>query len=260
MRWIFYLILLFPIYAPGQDLKAIPITGMPLKADRFVGVDDYKNLYFINGNVFHKKNQEKDLQFSDLQLGAISSVDLINPLRITLFYAQFNMAVILDNALNEITRVDFNKLENFKNVTQARTASDRRLWIFNNDLRQIELFDYQNLNVGASSPPLVDAVLKMASNFNTCWVYTGKKLQAFNNYGSLVYTLNVDDLDKIWLFQDTIFALKKGQLLLLDKERQSFKNTGLDENGLHQLFWAQEILYIYTGNCLKTYNLSIPKD
>ena len=260
MRLFLYLSILLPFFAKAQEIEVVPIAQKSLTIDRFIGVDEYKNLYFINGNVFHKQTAKKDFQYSDLQLGTVTSVDIINPLRITLFYEKVNMAVILDNALNEITRVDFNQLENFKNVTHARTASDRRLWIFNSDLRQVELFDYRNNSVRVTSPPLPDPVMEMASNFNTCWVYTGKKLQAFNNYGSLIYTLAANDLERIRQFRDHILAIKNGKLVTLNKVQHDFIDVNLDEKELDQLFWTGEILYIYNGNSLSTYNLKLPKN
>lgn len=85
MRGLIFLFILIPLFAVAQELKVIPIVQIPLVADQFIGVDEYKSLYYIKGNIFHKTSTEKTYQFSDLQLGPISSVDLINPLRITLF-------------------------------------------------------------------------------------------------------------------------------------------------------------------------------
>lgn len=259
MHWFLYLIVFLPVFATAQNLKAVSIAQTPLNVDRFIGVDEYQDLYYINENVFHKKSSKKNLQFSDLQLGSITTADIVNPLRITLFYEQFNTAVILDNALNEIIRIDFNKIEDFKNITHARTASDQRLWIFNRDLRQLELYDYRNNNVRITSPPLAAAAEQMVSDFNTCWIYTGKTLQAFNNYGSLLYSMEAEGLDQLYQFRQSILAVRDGKVTVLDKNKKKFKTVDLDEKVLDQLYWAQEILYIYNGKTLNTYSLNFSK-
>ena len=41
----------------------------------------------------------------------IKKVDLINPLKVTLFYEEFNTVVLLDNQMNEIQKIDFSKNE-----------------------------------------------------------------------------------------------------------------------------------------------------
>ena len=260
MRWIFILAFLLPHLALAQDLKALPVSQTPLTVDQFIGADDYHNLYYINDNVFHKKSPEKDFQFSGLLLGPISSVDIINPLRITLFYAQVNTAVILDNTLNEITRVDFNQSPDYKNVSHVRTASHRKLWIFNTDLQQLELFDYQNRRTTITSPPVTKKIIAMTSNFNTCWLYDGSALQAYNNYGSQLYTLTIDDLKKIYEFQGNLLAIKNHKIVLIGKDPQKLTAVDFNENEPYELYWAYEILYIYNGKSLNTYSLKIPNN
>lgn len=260
MRNLFLLLFLFPQLHFSQEYKAVFINKQELDADQFIGVDDYKNLYTINGRVFYKISPEKTYQFSDLQLGAISSVDLINPLRITLFYDQFNTAVILDNTLNEITRINFNQLENFRNVSFARTASDRRLWVFNVDLQQLELFDYQANRIIASSPPLSNAATAMTSNFNTCYVYTGETLKSYNNYGSLINTMAISGLSQLHQNRDILVAVQDDNVIILPKYKLPFKQLNLVEKQVKQLYYANEILYIYAEGNLKTYSLKLPKN
>ncbi|MGB3776707.1 MAG: hypothetical protein WA951_15730 [Leeuwenhoekiella sp.] len=260
MRFFIILFCFTPQIYFCQEIKVDHLREKELNTDQFVGVDEYNNVYSITNRVFYKTQADKTYQFSALELGKIASVDLLNPLRITVFYDQSNTAVILDNTLNEITRVNFNQLENFRNVSFARTASDRRLWIFNVDLLQLELFDYQSNRVLASSPPFSRSAENMTSNFNTCYVYTGKDLKIFNNYGSLLSTLQLKNLSLLDQNEGTIVAVIDGNLNVLDKNDQKFKGLPLNEKQVKQLYYANEFLYIYDGKILKTYTLNLPKN
>ena len=46
----------------------------------------------------------------DSSMGLISKVDLYNPLKIKVWFLDFNSLVVLDNFLNEITRINFNEI------------------------------------------------------------------------------------------------------------------------------------------------------
>lgn len=253
-------LLFFPYIHFSQEYKPVLLREQKLVADQFVGADEYNSIYTITGRVFYKISTEKTYQFSDLQLGPISSVDLINPLRITLFYDQTNTALILDNTLNEITRINFNQLENFRNVSHARTASDRRLWIFNIDLQQLELFDYQINKIITSSPPLSATAVGMTSNFNRCYIYNGMELKIYNNYGSLLNSIPILGLSQLHENNDVLFAMRNDTVMILPKNQMDFKEVNLDEKQVKQLYYANEILYIYGGKILRTYTLKLPKN
>ena len=260
MRILLFIVLI-SVISPviAQEIEITPISTIPFKTEKFIGVDEYKNIYTTNGAVLYKSNAEKTLQFSDIQLGFIKSVDILNPLRITVFYDQFNTAVILDNRLNEITRINFNQLENFKNIIYARTASDRRLWIYNQDLQQLELFDYRINRVEKSSPPVSQQVLGMASNFNYCWLLTESELLKYNTYGSLIYKMPKGSIDQAFMVNDDLLVLDKGTLKILMKGDDNFQSLNLSEKDIEQFSMTGEILYIYLGDSLATYELKLPK-
>ena len=59
-----------------------------------------------------KKTPKKTFSYSNIELGKLSMVNIQNPFKIILFYADFNTAILLDNNLNELTqKLDFTKVE-----------------------------------------------------------------------------------------------------------------------------------------------------
>lgn len=259
MRLLFFIIYI-PFLSFAQELQIKAIKTWPSSTyDQFIGVDEYKNIYTVTGSVLYKSNAEKTIQFSDIQLGNITSVDILNPLRLTLFYEAFNTVIILDNTLNEITRINFNNLENFKNISHARTASDRRLWVYNIDLQKVELYNYRNDRVDSSFPPQEKNAVEMASNFNDCWILTQTHLIHYNQYGSLLNKEPAQDLSQIFQQDENIFGLRDGALYVKAKNSQVWTLLKDLPEGIKQFYLNNGILYIYTGELLSSYQLNLPK-
>ncbi len=256
---LFLVVITFASRVFAQEITISPISTIPLKTEKFIGVDEYKNIYTVDRATLFKSNDKEQIQFSDIQLGSIKSVDILNPLRITVFYDQFNTAVILDNRLNEITRINFNQLDNFKNISYAQTASDRRLWIYNQDLQQLELFDYRTNRVEKSSPPISQPVLGMTSNFNYCWLLTESELLKYNTYGSLIYKKPKGFIDQAFMTDGHLLVLDNGTFKILLKDADEFQPLNLSEKDIEQFSMTGEILYIYRGDSLATYELKLPK-
>ncbi|MGB5941742.1 MAG: hypothetical protein WBG71_02580 [Leeuwenhoekiella sp.] len=258
MRWL-YLFLCLSNWTSAQEITiSVPLdTVTPALGNQFVGVDKYNNVYTQTGNTLHKTGVQKAVQFSDVQLGDITTVDLINPLRITLFYDQFNTAVIIDNTLNEITRVDFNRIENFKNVSHANTASDRQLWIFNVDSQRLELFDYRQERMALAFPPLRELAVAMVSDFNNCYVFTINKLYHYNRYGSLLEQQNIEPLEEMKMVEGRLFGRKKDKIFYLNGDQWTALTTAANDG--NRFFIQGQILYIYRDGMLSYHSLNFSK-
>ena len=91
--------------------------------------------------MFFKKKKNKISQYQNLHFGTISSVDIINPLRIVLFYKNQNAAVIIDDQFNEILTISFSEIENPLLANYVGYAANNKLWIVTEDTQQIGLYD-----------------------------------------------------------------------------------------------------------------------
>ena len=78
-----------------------------LQAETYIGTDAYTNQYFIDEMAFYKQGPDGTYVFKDFSLGPLSKVDIINPLKMMLFYNQTNTVVFVDNRLNEVERINF---------------------------------------------------------------------------------------------------------------------------------------------------------
>ncbi|MAZ27913.1 MAG: hypothetical protein CL868_12665 [Cytophagaceae bacterium] len=257
MRFL-WAILFFPFLALSQNITVTPLdTVFNLKNSRFVGADT--SLYYIEGPILHKTDRHASMQYSDVQLGDITTVDILNPLRITLFYAEFNTVVILDNTLNEITRIDFNQPEHFRNVSHARTASDRKLWIFNIDLQQLELFDYRSNTVTQTFSPQGNTAIEMTSDFNNCWILTDAMLYHYNRYGSLISREPITTIHDIQVIDEVIWAIKDDKLVARLKNSTAWTVIKDNFKATNGFYLNGGNLYIYADGFISFNHIALPK-
>lgn len=116
-------------------------------------VDYFNNIYTINGNELKKYSSNKKLlsSFSDALLGEITTIDVSNPLRLLLFYKEFNQILYLDQNLSPIAEpIDL------YSYTDSETqvccdASVGGFWIYNTDDNQAFHISKQGEIVNKSS-------------------------------------------------------------------------------------------------------------
>ena len=239
------------------SVEAKFVKSTEISLQQIVGIDNFGILYLVDGNVFHKIDNDKDVTYSNIQLGKISSANAFNSLKINLFYKNFNTAIILDNRLAEVYKIDFNTIQPYKNVSHISTGYDNTLWIFNTDLQQLELFDYKTTKIRFITMPVQSNVLDLTSNFNFCWLLTEKFLYKYNYFGSLISKIPNDGFTSIAEDNGNLIVQKNNALIYLPKDSETFLPIPLKELLINQFLVTNETLYIYDSKRLHQYQLKI---
>ena len=259
MQKLVHILLIFSFTCFAQQRVKADITdSTQLKAERIFGVDTFGTLYYTTeDNSFHKKTKDTIITYANFQLGEITSANTFNSLKINLFYKDFNTVVILDNRLAEIYKIDFNTSQPYKNVSFVSTGFDNTLWIFNQDLQQLELYDFRTTKMRLKTVPVQSDVLDLKSDYNNCYLLTENYLYIYNYFGSLIAKHKNDGYESL-AFSKAHLILKKGhQLHILQKnttEIQSIEHANLLIN---QFLVTNETLYIYDDEILRQYQLKI---
>jgi hypothetical protein len=241
-------------FSQNATLKAV--DSFALKADKFVGIDKFQNLYYIKNNTLFKTPENQDaIAFQDFQLGEIERVDILNPNKIILFYQSANTVVVLDNRMTEIDRQDFNATFPFKNVAFAGTSKDQSLWIYNIDLNQLEIYDYRFDKTLAKSLPINDEILDMTNNFNQCYLLTKNGVLVYNIYGSLVKSIPKTNIKAFDLFKNQLVLYSNENLDIINKDFQIIHSFNIKSLEPKNLFFAGENLYIYDGKKVINYTI-----
>jgi hypothetical protein len=258
MKQLFIALLFFSASLFSQESVDAHLTkSTEISLQSIVGIDNFGIIYLINDNVFHKIDKEKDVTYSNVQLGNITSANAFNSLKINLFYKNFNTIIILDNRLAEVYKIDFNTIQPYKNVSHVSTGYDNTLWIFNIDLQQLELFDYKANNVRVVTMPVQSNVLDIQSNFNFCWLLTEQHLYKYNYFGSIIAKIPNDGITKIAEDNGNLVIKQNGKLLYVPKDSETFLPIPLNELLINQFLVTNETLYIYDSKKLHQYQLKI---
>lgn len=258
MKNLLYIILFISAALFSQEkITATSIDEIPLKADRLGAIDNFGTHFHITGNTFYKVEPHQTLNYSNVQLGRITSVDAFNPLKVNLFYKNFNTAVILDNRLSEVFKIDFNTIQPYKNVTHISTGYDTTLWVFNQDLQQLELFNYKTNKTRATTMPVQSNVLDLESNYNYVWLLTEKFLYTFNYFGSTISKMENDNFMNISEDNGNLIIQKKDGLYFLAKETAQLVPIELPQLLIKQFLLTNESLYIYADETLHQFQLKI---
>jgi len=252
MRYLFvFLSFLLGINSSAQEIKTAFIKSFPLKADTYYGTDAFENVYYGINDVLYKKTPTKTYQYNNLALGSISSVSIFNPLELVVFYKDFNSVIILDNTLNPIQKLSF--LD--KNISLVAKAGKNKLWLYNTDVQQLELYNYKTKSVLAKSQPqsLLDPK-EMSGNANYVWIKTASNtIKVFNIYGS-----EVTEIKK----QIDVFAISKSGVIIFKSSNELYSKSEktqkieLNQNiNIKYLSVVDNNLYFFDGNILFTFKI-----
>lgn len=255
LRFIF---LLFSLSVCAQEpIETLFIKQQSFNIETFVSVNDFKTFFYLKNNVLHEKNDTKTNNYSNLQLGEIHSVNTFNPLKINIFYKDFNTVIILDNRLAEIYKIDFNNIDSYINVSKITTGSDNTIWVFNQDLQQLELYDYRANVIRAKTLPVKSSVLDLKSNYNYCFLLTINHLYIYNYFGSLISKQKNDGFTAINETNENLILKKENQLYYLKKDTQNIIPIITPHYLVNQFFVTNETLYIYNNQSLQEFHLKI---
>ncbi|WP_372752347.1 hypothetical protein [Mariniflexile sp.] len=261
MKYHLYLLCVFTLPIASQDIiKTTLKENKELFADAFVSTNNFDTTFYILENVLFKNSVDTkgiDIGYSNFQLGAITSVNTFNPLKINIFYKDFNTALILDNRLAEMFKIDFSTLPEYKNISHISTGSDNTLWIFNENTQQLELFDYKTNTTRAKTLPIQSPVLDVKSNYNYCWVLTKTHLYKYDYFGNLMIKTKNDAFESIAIDNEDVILKKGNTLSYLKKNTESILPISLPNLLINQFSVANQTLYLYAAETLYKYQLKI---
>ena len=238
-----------------EEITTTLIEKKSLKADWLVGIDNFEATYFIKNNTLKKATSKDTINYSNFQLGQITSANAFNSLKINLFYADFNTVIILDNRLAEVAKIDFNSAENYKNITHVTTGFDNTIWVYNQDFQYLELFDFQTKKTRYKTIPVSSKVLDLTSNYNYCWLLTDNFLYCYNYFGSLVYKIPNTGFTKLQATKENLIIKTNDGLIYYNSKDQTQKEIKTSNMLIKQFFVTNQILYIYTLNFLSKFQL-----
>lgn len=231
-----------------------------IDVDDFIGYDNFGSYYFSKNNVFYKNNEGKLLQYQNLQLGTISKIDIINPLKIIVFYKDFNSVVLLDNQLNEIQKINFSEIENSIIVSAIGMSGQNKLWLFNETNQQIALFDLTTNQVKNLNVPIKEKFLFYQTDFNYFnWINSNKELETCNIFGRVFLGEKIETIENLKIINNNTVLYTKGNIVFIEdfSSKNVYQIVNI-ENSFKKIFYKDQILTIFTNHEIINYKINIP--
>ena len=218
-------------------------------------IDNLGDKYYLGNNILLKK---KNLLFSDSSMGLITKTDLYNPLKIKIWYLDFNTLVILDNFLNEITRVNFNEISSLSEITDISSAHDNSVWVYDEADMTIKKFDFFRRKFLEQVETKIDGnFINLTSDYNYLWVLTDEFFYKINYNGSIIYkTENNANYKKISLYKNDAILANYSELVLFENDKELFVNIKHEKLFIKDFFVINETLYIYDKDHLNKFLIS----
>lgn len=219
---------------------------------QLIWVDNLGESYFFEDNNLRKG---KDYFFSDSSLGPITKVDFYNNFKLKVWYQDFNTLIILDNYLNEITRVQFNKASSVFEISNISSANENYIWVYDESDMRIKKFDFFNQVFTENVQTQIDGnLIDMKSNYYYLWVLTDKYLYKINYNGLIIFKKeNKIGSKKIGFYKNDILLSNESELYHFENNKELFTKIKLEKLFIKDFFVINETLYIYDKDYLNKY-------
>jgi len=246
----------------SQNLKpaAVSVNSIRFDGDQFLGYDPFGFYYTIKNNVFSKVGTQDTIEYKNISLGKITKVDLQNPLKIVLFYENFNTVVILDNQLNETQKINFSENTIPIVASAIGIASQNQLWVYNSMNQQLGLYDYLNNLYKTISVPFTESIKNYSSDFNVFyWIDNKNNWYTCDIFGRITNKGKVNDYESITIINENQFIYStNGVLVFQDLEKDQKTEIKIAEKSFKKFSYKDQILSIFTAEEITNYKIILP--
>lgn len=256
----FIFLVILPVFGQNSGLQTIEKNRFDIKARHFWGFDNLGYYYFSENNVLFKQKDKELFQFKNLALGSLSNVDLQNPLRLLLFFENFNRISTLDNQLNEIQTDDFSTLSPSLFVSAVGMASQNQIWCYDVLTQKILLYNLNHKSTKAISAQLSDKIQAYQSNLNYFY-FIDLQNNAFkiNLFGKIEALGKTASFTKIKFISDAIILIQNSEgLFYQNLKTDKIEPIKIDEKIITDFTYQNQILSIFTGEQIINYTLILP--
>ncbi len=199
--------------------------------------DVFDNIYIINHSSLMKYDSDGNnlCQYSNRQLGTISYVDVSNPMRILVFYNNFNKIQFLDKNLSPLNNPIILDDIGYNSIGIACSSSKNGFWLFDTHTMQVILVS-SSLNIVYKGTKLIlPDTIEISPIFFT---ETNQFLiMGFRNYGIYFFDLTgkkinffaINNLQFLQVKGNTIYCLQDNAIKIYNSQMQQIDSVLLNE-------------------------------
>lgn len=132
---------------------SVPPKDLVLKGKYdFFTTDNLGNIYTVNEDEVIKYLPTGKLiaRYSNLKLGAVSIIDVTNPLKILLYYRNYQQIVFLDNQLSQNSEVVALETMGYEQTDLVCAGTNNSFWIYNKQNNELLRFNEAGKKIAAT--------------------------------------------------------------------------------------------------------------
>lgn len=259
---ILFFIISLNSFGQHQLVKTIPVH----KSKKLI-TDDLGNSYVYSDLNIIKYNSVGDSigLYSNNRLGAISSVDVTNPYKIMVFYADYANIIFLDNFMSLMEEPLALDQLGFDQVTLACSSQENGLWIFdrlkqtviklNRDLSQSNKSINLSQLTGKQSVP----TLMLEQNSNLLLQTNNNGILQFDQFGTFEKKLSINTASPIQVINKQVMYFENDTIYQYNPRFVELAHIALPIKNAKDARISKDRLIILTDNNLYIYNYKSPK-
>jgi hypothetical protein len=224
----------------------------------FVAIDRLDNIYSIENGVLLKLDEKGTvLKYSNRRFGAVTHVDVRDPLNIMVFFRNFGVIAFLDRNLTEKNIFQATDLHEFDIPRAVCASSQGGFWVYYANTFRLVRYNSR----GVPEVNSIDLNQKIPAFNAPVWMLerderlfmTGKELMVFDLFANFLFRIPEVASAQIQVSGNIVYYLNNNMLYTYDLQLNETKEITLPAEHVHSFFLLGDVIYLQTDSALEKY-------
>ena len=216
-----------------------------------IEIDGFGNLYVITHNEIAKYNTSGVLQkkFSTKRYGKIEFVDAMNPLKILVYYRDFQQIMFLDNQLTESSAVISIEKLGYEQTSLVCSSSNNSFWLYDKQNNELSRFDSElkSLVKTGNLKRILDIDIKpnfMQEHNNYIYLNCPNEgILVFDIYGTFYKTIPLKNLKEFNVINGDVFYFENHTLKQYQAQTFNTIEKQFTDTLIKTVYWQNDRFY-----------------
>ena len=216
-----------------------------------IEIDGFGNIYSITDNEIVKYNANGVLQkkYSTKRYGKIEFVDAMNPLKVLVYYKDFQQLIFLDNQMTEASNMISIEKLGYEQTSLVCSSSNNSFWLYDKQNNELSRFDSElkSLVKTGNLKRILDIDIK--PNFlqeNNNFIYLNcpnEGILVFDIYGTFYKTIPLKKLKEFNVINGDVFYFENHTLKQYQAQTFNTIEKQFTDTLIKTVYWQNDRFY-----------------